>query len=338
MHNMTSEEPVLEVHGLHVTYADRKREAEALTDVNFSLHAGESIVLAGESGCGKTTLGLALLSLLPKGGRVSSGSILLTTKSGQQVDLAHVSGETERELRWTELAVVYQGAMNSLNPLLTVGTHFRETALAHAGAPEGEELRQWTHDLLSMVNLDPDRVLRSYPHQLSGGMRQRVLIALSLLLKPRLLVLDEPTTALDVLTQRAIVGILRRLQSEIGFSMVFITHDLAVASELADTVAVMYAGRIVEMGTGKEVFKNPRHPYTQALLQTLPRWGSEPGTLSTIPGSPPSVGQFPDGCPFRDRCANATPDCASGDIPTVMFSGSHSATCLHLFDAEGTER
>ena len=180
------------------------------------------------------------------------------------------------------MSVVFQGAMNSLNPLLTVRQHFVETARAHAGSPKGEKLEAWMAELLEMVMLEPERVLASYPHQLSGGMRQRVLIALGLLLSPRLVVLDEPTTALDVLTQKAIITILRSLQERIGFSMIFITHDLALAAEIADRVAVMYGGRIVELGTAREVFTDPGHPYTRALLETIPRWDGEPGRLRTI--------------------------------------------------------
>lgn len=278
----TRDRPLLEVSGVEITYTANRSPVTAVEGVNFTLHPQETLVLAGESGCGKTTLALAILGLLPKGGRVAAGSISFETKNGQQVELTTLSGEAERVLRWTEMSVVFQGAMNSLNPLLTVRQHFVETAHAHAGSPKGAELERWMTELLEMVMLEPKRVLASYPHQLSGGMRQRVLIALGLLLCPRLVVLDEPTTALDVLTQKAIIGILRSLQERIGFAMIFITHDLALAAEIADRVAVMYGGHIVELGTAREVFTQPEHPYTRALLETIPRWDGEPGRLRTI--------------------------------------------------------
>ena len=278
----TGAKPLLEISGLEITYTTNRQPSTAVRDIDLTLYPRETLVLAGESGCGKTTLALAILGLLPKGGGIASGSISFETKKGTTVKLASLSGEAKRALRWTEMSVVFQGAMNSLNPLLTVRQHFVETARAHAGSPKGEKLEAWMAELLEMVMLEPTRVLASYPHQLSGGMRQRVLIALGLLLSPRLVVLDEPTTALDVLTQKAIITILRSLQERIGFSMIFITHDLALAAEIADRVAVMYDGRIVELGTAREVFTNPGHPYTRALLETIPRWDGEPGRLRTI--------------------------------------------------------
>ncbi|MGP9602335.1 ABC transporter ATP-binding protein [Brachybacterium sp. AOP42-E1-35] len=274
-------ELVLDVQDLSVRYRSRRSWTTVLQDVDLSIASGESVVLAGESGCGKTTLAMAALALLPKNGE-TIGSITLTRKSGLQVRIDELDAKELRPLRWTEMAVVYQGAMNSLNPLLTIEDHFVETAAAHPGAMPRQDVREWSRELLELVMLDAERVLTSYPHQLSGGMRQRVNIALALLLKPRLLVLDEPTTALDVITQRTIIEILRSLQRDLGFAMVFITHDLALASELADRVAVMYKGRIAEMGTVQEIFGSPQHPYTKALLAAIPRWDDEPGTLASI--------------------------------------------------------
>lgn len=279
---MTSSQSLLEISQLEVTYQAGRKPVTAVVDIDLDIAPGETVVLAGESGCGKTTLALAVLGLLPKGGRIAAGSIRFRTKQHATVELSSLRGEAEREMRWTELSVVFQGAMNSLNPLLTVRQHFVETARAHVGSPKGDELEAWMAELLEMVMLEPERVLASYPHQLSGGMRQRVLIALGLLLRPSLVVLDEPTTALDVITQKAIITILKSLQERIGFAMIFITHDLALAAEIADRVAVMYGGRIVELGTAKEVFTRPGHPYTQALLATIPRWDGEPGRLRTI--------------------------------------------------------
>lgn len=326
---------LLRADDIHVTYRNGKRDVAAVTGVSFELGLGESIVLVGESGCGKTTLALALMGLLPKGGKIAQGRIDFQKKDQTWVDLAGIHGETERLLRWTEFSVVYQGAMNALNPLLTVETHFRETAAAHPGGLQGTELQEWIKELLAMVMLEPERVLKSYPHQLSGGMRQRVLIALSLLLKPRLIVLDEPTTALDILTQRAIVTILKQLRERIGFTMIFITHDLALAAALADKVAVMYAGRVVELGTVAEIFHTPRHPYTQALLRTLPRWDTEPGQLSTIPGSPPAIGQIRQGCPFRVRCDLAVDACATSDLEDENLTLTHRVACLRADDTKG---
>lgn len=329
-----ADSPLLRTEDIHITYRNGKRDVAAVLGVSFELDLGESIVLVGESGCGKTTLALALMGLLPKGGKVTHGVIDFQKKDSTRVDLSAISGEEERLLRWTEFSVVYQGAMNALNPLLTVETHFLETAAAHPGSPQGKELHDWIKELLKMVMLEPGRVLKSYPHQLSGGMRQRVLIALSLLLKPRLIVLDEPTTALDILTQRAIVEILKDLRHRIGFTMIFITHDLGLAAALADKVAVMYAGRVVEQGTVAEIFHTPRHPYTKALLRTLPRWDMEPGQLSTIPGSPPAIGQITRGCPFRERCDLAQEDCATSTMPDERLSETHRVSCLHSAETE----
>lgn len=281
MSNSTDPKPVLRLRDLSVEYRSRKKATTSLEDVNLDISEGERIVLAGESGCGKTTLAMAALGLLPKNGH-SKGMIELTRKNGEAVRIDQMSPRQLRPLRWTEMAVVYQGAMNSLNPLLTIGTQFKETAAAHPGEKPAQNMDEWIRELLRLVMLPEDRVLKSYPHQLSGGMRQRVNIALALLLKPRLLVLDEPTTALDVITQRTIIEILQDLQSQLGFAMVFITHDLALASELANRVAVMYKGRIVELGSVGDIYGNPQHPYTKALLAAIPRWDDEPGTLASI--------------------------------------------------------
>jgi peptide/nickel transport system ATP-binding protein len=275
-----SDEPLLSVRDLSVDYrdADGDGTTRAVAGVSFDVHPGESIALIGESGCGKTTLSLALLRLLPKLGDVPEGNVEYRTRDGQVVDLMGLSAKRMRQFRWSEIAMVFQGAMNSFNPVLRIWDQMVDTYRAHRPRASKKEIRERAEYVLTEVELDPGRVLKAYPHELSGGMRQRVLISMALLLEPQLLLLDEPTTALDILTQRRIVDLIHDLHSRLDFAMIFVSHDLAVAAELASRVATMYDGEMVEVGDVRDIFYRPQHPYTKQLI----------GAVPTITGSRPT--------------------------------------------------
>jgi peptide/nickel transport system ATP-binding protein len=267
-------EPILSVRDLSVEYKTGQGiddpAQRAVNNVSFDLYPGESIALIGESGCGKTTLGLAILRLLPRLGSIPGGTVTYRRRDGSVVDLLSLNDEQLRQFRWSECAMVFQGAMNSFNPVLRVWDQIYDTIRAHDTSMSRHDAHDRGVEVLKEVDLDPDRVLRSYPHELSGGMRQRVLIAMSMLLRPQMLILDEPTTALDILTQRAIVDLIHDLHDKLDFAMIFVSHDLAVAAELATRVATMYDGEIVEMGDVRDIFYRPQHPYTTSLINAVP--------------------------------------------------------------------
>lgn len=319
--------PLLSVRELTIDYhAGQRRTVPVVRGVDLDVWPGESVALVGESGSGKTTLALSLLRLLPKAGVIRSGSILFRRQSGADVDVLALGDEELRRFRWSDAAVVYQGAQNALNPLMRIGTQFVETVHAHRRMSSRATLERAAL-LLEMVQVEPERVLRAYPHELSGGMRQRVLIALSLLLEPQLVILDEPTTALDILTQRAIVDVLADLQRRLRFAMIFVSHDLAIAAALADRVATMYAGRIVELADVRETFYRARHPYTIGLIDAVvPVTGGLPDVAS-IPGSAPAFGSLPAGCTFSPRCPYSRDRCRSGEPPLRSVEGQHQAAC-----------
>jgi peptide/nickel transport system ATP-binding protein len=321
-----TDDTILSVRDLWVEYRTGRGRVQAVRGANFDLRSGESLALIGESGSGKTTLGLALVRLLPEAALIPRGSITYQ-RHGEAVEVLGLGLEQLRRFRWEECAMVFQGAQNSLNPVLTILDQFADTFRAHQHE-SGRAIEARARDLMRMVQLDPERVLRCYPHELSGGMRQRVLIAMILLLSPEILILDEPTTALDILTQRAIIDVLRRLKEQLGFATIFVSHDLSLAAELADRVATMYGGRIVELGTVEDIFYEPAHPYTAALLEAVPTVVGGPDTLSSIPGSPPDLRNLPSGCPFHPRCAFAIERCKVEDIPTELVSEQQQVACI----------
>jgi peptide/nickel transport system ATP-binding protein len=324
-----SDDVVLSIEDLWVEYQTPYGQMQAVRGATLQIRTGEAVALIGESGSGKTTLGLALLRLLTRTARVAKGHALFRTGDGRVLDLFALGQNELRSFRWQECAMVFQAAQNSLNPVLKVVDHFVETARAH-GKRNDRQTKERAIELLRMVQLDADRVLSSYPHELSGGMRQRVSIALSLLLEPQLIILDEPTTALDILTQRAIIDVIRSLRQRLGFTMLFISHDLSLAAELADRVATMYAGELVEVGNVRDVFYNPKHPYTVGLLNAVPPIAGEEFTpLTAIPGSPPNLLAMPSGCSFHPRCPYATDLCAR-QVPSLFAIGDgHLAACFH---------
>ncbi|MCD6289364.1 MAG: ABC transporter ATP-binding protein [Anaerolineae bacterium] len=317
----------LSVRDLWVEYATRRGAVQAVRGVTFDLLSGESLSFIGESGSGKTTLGLALIRLLVSTASIKKGQVTYR-RDGQVYDILSLSDAEMRQFRWRECAMVFQSALNAFNPVLRIWDQILDTAKAH-GETNKKEIMRRALDLMRFVQLDPERVIMSYPHELSGGMRQRVLLALALLLNPQILILDEPTTALDILTQRSIIDLLRRLKDEFHFAMIFISHDLSLAAELADRVATMYAGTIVELGEVHDIFYRPRHPYTLGLIRAVPTVTGGFEELVSIPGSPPDLVDMPAGCKFHPRCPFATERCREEEPELVQVEENHYTACFH---------
>jgi peptide/nickel transport system ATP-binding protein len=319
---------LLAVHDLHVTY---RGGVPAVRGVSLELAPGETLGLAGESGCGKTTLGGALLRLLPPGTTVT-GEVLLDGE-----DVLTMRPGRLRAVRWTDMAVVFQGALHSLNPVRRVGWQIAEAITTHE--PRAARVKGRVGELLETVGM-PARRADDYPHQLSGGQRQRVLIALALACNPRILIADEPTTALDVMVQAQVLALLEQLQRELGLAMIFITHDLATLAYVCRRLAVMYAGRIVEQGPSDEVFGVPRHPYTAALAAAFPVIGDPAFRLrpSGLGGDPPDPRHLPSGCPFHPRCAVVRPECPSTDVELWPAGAGRLAACVHVLDGDRDAR
>jgi peptide/nickel transport system ATP-binding protein len=293
--------PTLAVSGLKAHYMMKGRPVQAVDGVTFDLATHESIGIVGESGCGKSSLGAALMRAMQSPGKLVDGKILV-----DKIDITRLS-ETEfnREYRWKRIAMVFQGAMNSLDPVYTVEYQLLEILKVHGF--EGN-MKQKIEEALKSVGLEPS-VGKRYPHELSGGMKQRVVIAMAILLRPELLIADEPTTALDVLIQKKIIDLLKKLRDENDMNIILITHDLALVSMIADKIGIMYAGQLVEVGTTEEIYKNPKHPYTQDLIKAIPRLHSKDKKIHFIPGRPPSLVNPPVGCRYYDRCQQAMEVC-----------------------------
>jgi peptide/nickel transport system ATP-binding protein len=309
------------VENLSVRYATRAGEVSAVDGVSFSLGRGEVLGLAGESGCGKTTLAMSILKLLPANGRILAGSILL-----DGTDLVPLSEDAMRPLRWRRLSVVFQGAMNSLHPVYKVAEQIREALVAHDRNLTGGQVRARTAELFRLVGLD-EALMDRYPHEYSGGMRQRAVIALALACDPDLVIADEPTTALDVIVQDSVLREMQSLQQRLGMSMIYISHDIAVLAEVSRRIAVMYAGRWAELGKTEDVFDRPLHPYTRALLASVPNLLGPKIKLASLPGEPPDLLHPPSGCRFHPRCPRALDVCAERDPVWKDFGGGHFAAC-----------
>jgi peptide/nickel transport system ATP-binding protein len=295
-------ETILEIKNLSVEFKLHDKTIRACDNVNLTIERGEIVGIIGESGSGKSTLASGILNLIKAPGRISSGQVIYHPPDGDPVDLLQLTEEEFAGYRWTYLTSVFQAAQNVLNPSLKVKEHFIETALAHKAEMTEAEILAKAKVLLSQVRLE-ERVLECYPHQLSGGMKQRTIIALSLILNPDIIFLDEPTTALDVITQWYIIEILKQIQKEYGLTMVFLTHDVSIIGSVVDRLAVMYAGEIVEFGPVLELFKRPTHPYTAGLMNAIPSLRDDITLRKAIPGHPPDLSQLPDLCRFAPRCA-----------------------------------
>jgi peptide/nickel transport system ATP-binding protein len=292
---------LLEVQDLSVDYLTATNDVHAVDHVSFSIQPGEIIGLAGESGCGKSTTAHAVLRILRPPAQITGGRVLF---KGQ--DLVSLDVHGLRQYRWRHISLVFQSAMNALNPVMNVGDQFVDMMQAHESVDQDEALRK-AGDLLELVNIDRNRV-NAFPHELSGGMRQRVVIAMALALEPELMVMDEPTTALDVVVQRQILQEIAKLQRELHFAVLFITHDLSLLIEFANRIAIMYAGEIVEFTSSQTLFKNAKHPYTVGLMSSFPPLTGEKKIVYGIPGSPPDLANPPSGCRFHPRCSHCTPE------------------------------
>lgn len=295
-------EPFLRVSDLNVNYDSPNGPISAVQGVSFKLNKGETLGIAGESGCGKSTTGYAIINLLPKNGHVASGKVLYCGR-----DLLSFSPQAMQKIRWKEIAMVFQGAMNSLNPVKTVGSQIAEPIIFHNSTSKGEA-RKRAQELLELVGIDSKRFW-GYPHEFSGGMKQRAVIAMALACNPHLLLADEPTTALDVMVQAQIMKLLSSLQKQLNLSLILITHDLALLAETCDRVVIMYAGNILELGNSTEIFLDPVHPYTRALIHSIPNIQGEKSIAQPIPGSPPNLNKEINGCPFAPRCSLVNDEC-----------------------------
>lgn len=324
---MADKDVILEVDNLSIVYRVQRGDVRATNNVSFKLHQGEALALIGESGCGKTTLSLGLIQMLPTNATVTGGRVMYT-RDGRTRDVLKLNASELRYFRWHDCAMVFQGAQNAFNPVLRIRQQFQDTARSH-GITNEKQVKARTLDLFRMVRLDPERVYESYPHELSGGMKQRTLLALGVLLDPQVVILDEPTTALDILTQRAIIDVLNEMQNTLNFSIIFISHDLALAAEMADRVATMYAGEIVEIGPVNEIFYRPLHPYTLGLLRSVPRLDRGEEELISITGEPPDLINPPSGCKFHPRCPFASEKCHTEAPPLTEYTPGHLAACWH---------
>jgi peptide/nickel transport system ATP-binding protein len=317
-------EPLLSVNDLEVEYRTKRGAVRAVDHVSFDIHANEVFGLAGESGCGKSTIAHAVTRLLRPPAYITGGEIRF-----RNTDLLKMDEETLRDFRWRHLSIVFQSAMNSLNPVLTVGTQIIDAIQAHTLMSK-KDAHDRALELLDVVGIDRARI-SSYPHQLSGGMRQRVVIAIALTLNPELIIMDEPTTALDMVVQKQIMDQIRSLKQKFRFSILFISHDLSLMVEFSDRVGIMYAGELVEVARSREIFNNPQHPYTRRLMNSFPSITGARQEMLGIPGSPPNLIEPPTGCRFHPRCDVAI----AGRCQTVhpelrKVSSGHYAACLLL--------
>ncbi|MCF8052768.1 MAG: ABC transporter ATP-binding protein [Desulfobacterales bacterium] len=313
---------LLEAEHLSIGYRTRNGLLRAVEDVSFSLELGGSLGFVGESGCGKTTIGMALMGLLPANGSIVSGALRF---KGQ--NLVGISDERLRKLRWKEIAMIFQAAMNALNPIQRVGDQIVEAIRLHEPEVSAAQAAERVRSLFSLVDLDPERS-RDYPHQYSGGMKQRAIIAMALACRPDVIIADEPTTALDVIVQAQILAEIRRVQKEMDVAVLFISHDIAVVAEVCRHIAVMYAGQIVEQGTREEVFETPAHPYTQALLDAYLTIEEEDAALpQAMKGETPNLIVPQKGCRFYDRCPHADAQCRQEPPTWISLSPTHKVLC-----------
>lgn len=315
---------LLDVQDLKTYYFTLRGSVKAVEGVNFQVEKGKALGLAGESGCGKTTVALSILKILPSGGKILGGKILFNDKDLVEID----EKEMRKDVRWKGISIVFQGAMNALNPVYKVGDQIIEAISTHERDVSKKEATDRTGKLLEMVGIEPSRA-SNYPHEFSGGMRQRALIAMSLACNPELLIADEPGTALDVIVQAQVLKLLRELKDRLNLGMILITHDLSIIAEICDEIAIMYAGKIVEYGEIVTIFKESLHPYTQGLLHSFPSIKSAKMNMISIPGSPPDLLAPPTGCRFHPRCPYVKGICRKEDPKFVEVAENHYIAC-HL--------
>jgi len=313
---------LLEINNLCVDYVSPNGVARAVNNVSVSIAPGETLGIAGESGCGKSTLAFAISRLHKAPALISEGEIIY---NGQ--DVLKMNDRQLRKFRWNDVSVVFQSAMNSLNPVITIGEQLTDVILAHRKIPY-KQAHERSVELLNIVGIHGDR-MASFPHQLSGGMRQRVVIAIALALEPKLIIMDEPTTALDVVVEREILNELYELKNKFGFSILFISHDLSLMGEIADRIGVMYAGNLIELGDAQQVFGDPQHPYTKGLISSFPTIHGPKERLYGIPGNPVNLLQIPQGCNFQERCSECFTRCKQAE-PTLARVDNGNLVSCHL--------
>jgi peptide/nickel transport system ATP-binding protein len=316
--------PVLDVRDLTVNYTTERGPVRAAEGINFSIEKGEALGLAGESGCGKTTIALSLMRLLPRNGKILKGQVLLNG-----TDLLTLDDKEMRSVRWKDISIVFQGAMNALNPVYKIGDQIVEAIKTHQENISTSEALEQAAKLLELVGIDPTRV-DNYPHEFSGGMRQRALIAMALANNPSVVIADEPGTALDVIVQAQVLKLMRDLKERLKVSMVLISHDLSIIAETCEKVAIMYAGKLVEYGNITDVYREPLHPYTQGLLGAFPSLYGERKKLVSIPGMPPDLLDPPAACRFHPRCPYAMEVCMKVEPPMLESRRNHYVAC-HLY-------
>ena len=320
---MVDTDNVLKVENLKINFFIRKGIVYAVDDISFTLKKGETLGLVGESGCGKTTTVLGLMKMVPTPGEITGGRILIEGK-----DIIPLSeNEMRKKVRWEKISMVFQGAMSCLTPVYTIEKQMMETIQEHKNI-ERLQAKKCIINYLNLVGL-PEDIIRRYPHELSGGMKQRIVIATALFLEPKIVICDEPTTALDVVVQAQIINLIKRLKKKLGLSVIFITHDLATETEVADRLLVMYAGKLVEIGTNEQIYGKggPIHPYTEKLLKATPRLHEKVEELSFIPGTPPDLVDPPSGCRFHPRCSEAMERCKKDEPPLIEVEPEHQIAC-----------
>lgn len=328
---------IVEFKNITIEYQMRKHSLRAVENVNLNLVRGKITALVGESGSGKTTIASGLLNCISSPGKIVGGEVLFYDED-KTIDVAKLDENELNRFRWKQVSMVFQGAQSALNPVINIFNQFYETMAVHESFKPKAERKKLTKEkarervryLLEFVNLDAERVMNAYPHELSGGMKQRVMIAFALLLDPKVIILDEPTTALDVITQDFIFSLLQKINKELGIAMLLLTHDIAVVAKYADYMGVMYGGQLMEYGTVEDVFKKRYHPYTKGLISSTPSLVDENEELHPIEGTPPNLLNMPTGCRFNPRCEKCMEICKTTD-PKTFFKENHSIKC-HLFD------
>jgi len=319
-----SKTPVLDIQNLQTYYFTRRGPVKAVDNVSFNVMRGQALGLAGESGCGKTTVALSILRILPRGGRIVGGKILF-----REHDVATLKEREMRKIRWKGISIVFQGAMNALNPLFKVQDQISEAILTHESGVRKREANERVSKLLETVGIQPERG-KDYPHEFSGGMRQRTLIAMSLACNPDLLIADEPGTALDVIVQAQVLKLMGELKAKLNLAMIMITHDLSIIAETCEKAAIMYAGKIVEQGDIAEIFKEPLHPYTQGLMSAFPSIKASKRRMTSIPGNPPDLLEPPSGCRFHPRCPYVMGICKEKEPASTKVEGEEHFVACHL--------
>ncbi|MCX7845858.1 MAG: ABC transporter ATP-binding protein [Dictyoglomaceae bacterium] len=313
---------ILSVNNLKAVYLVREGTIKACDDVSFDVEEDAVSAIVGESASGKSTIIEAMTLTLPPNSKILEGEVLYQGKN-----LLTLPEKELRKIRWSEIALVPQSAQQSLNPTMRIIDHFYDTVYAHNNNWQISEIIERSEKLISLVRLDPKNVLYSFPHQLSGGMKQRILIALSLIFNPKILILDEPTSALDVLTQAHIIQLLKNIKKELNLTLIFVTHDIAVAAELSDRISVVYAGNIVETGPTRDILKDPKHPYTQGLISSIMSLVSDLEKIKGIPGDPPSLLEPPTGCRFHPRCPYIMERCGKEKPNMIPINGNRKVAC-----------